>query len=332
MRKQTVRVGVIGCGSVAEFYHWCNWNRLQGARVTAVTDLRKDAAEAAGQRLGARVYDSTKALIGEADVDAIFLFLPPFAHGEPELLAIERGLPFFVEKPVALDLNTAQEIADAVRKIGLITSAGYQWRYEASVQAAKTMLASRKVALVHGYWLGSAAHRTTTPAWWRDRSLSGGQLLEQSTHMADLLRYFGGEVRRVYCHQVHRLVEGLGIPDAGAVLLHYASGAVGTLVNGCSLPKNNLRAGVFVVAEGIALEVTRGKVAVQRDGNNDEHTWPNGLDTDPYLLEDQTFIDAVRTGDASAIRSSYSDGVRTLALCLAADESSRTGEAVEIRA
>ena len=332
MAIETVRVGVIGCGSVAESFHWCNWNRLRGAQVTAVTDLRKDAAESAGERFGARVYASTRALIEEADIDAIFLFLPPFAHGEPEHLAIQRKLPFFVEKPVGLHLGPTQEIDDAVRSAGLITSVGYQWRYEASVQAAKGLLAGRKVALAHGYWLGSAAQRATTPAWWRNPSLSGGQLVEQSTHIADMLRYFGGEVRRVYCSQVHRLVEGLAIPDAGAVILDYMSGAVGTLINGCSLPKNDLRAGVFIVAEGIAMEVTRGKVTVQREGENHEQTWPNEIHSNPYLLQDQAFIDAVRTGDSSNIRSSCSDAVRTLALCLAADQSSRIGQPIEIQA
>ena len=333
MTTKTVRVGVIGCGSVAEQFHWRNWDRLQGALVTAVTDLRNEAAEAAGLRFGARVYPSAKALIETAEVDALFLFLPPFAHGETEMLAIQRQLPFFVEKPVALRLDIAQEIAAAVQHAGLITSVGYQWRYEASVQAAKTMLDGRKLALVHGYWLGSAARRATTPAWWLDRSLSGGQIVEQSTHISDLLRYLGGEVQRVYCHQVHRLIEGLGVPDAGAVILHYTNGAVGTLLNGCSLPKNSsLRAGILVIADGIALEVARGKLVVQSDGQNHEQTWSNEPNADPYLLEDQTFIDAVRSGDPSAIRSPYADAIRTLALCLAANESSRTGEIAEIPA
>ncbi len=327
---QTLRIGVAGCGSVAQVFHWNHWDRLSGAKVTAVADINKEAVAAAGKRFAARIFYSTRALLEEADIDAVFLFLPPFAHGEPELLAVQRRLPFFVEKPVALELATAQEIAYRVRQAGLITSVGYQWRYEPSVVAAKALLGRRKVALAHGYWLGSAASRSTTPPWWRDRSLSGGQLVEQSTHIVDLLRYLGGEVRRVYCHQAHRLVEGLGVPDAGAVIFHYASGAVGTLVNGCSLPKNELKAGVLVVAEEMALEVTRGRVVVQFDGKSDEQTWPQQAETDPYFVEDLTFIDAVRSGDASAIRSSYADAVSTLAVSLAADESSRMGEPVEL--
>jgi myo-inositol 2-dehydrogenase/D-chiro-inositol 1-dehydrogenase len=324
-----IRLGIVGCGAVAESCHWTNWDRLRGARVTAVTDLRIDIAKAAARRFGARAYSSHRTLIENAEVDALFFFLPPFAHGEPERLAVERGLPFFTEKPVALSLDTAVAIAKAVLQKSLITSVGYQWRYSASVKVAKTILSNRKIAAVHGYWLGSAAHRRS-PKWWVDRALSGGQLIEQSTHIIDLMRYFGGEVRTVYCHQVNRLVEELGIPDTGAVVLHYVSGALGTLVNGCSLTKNSFHAGLNVVARGIYSEVTLNRVLTESDDGRHEYPSPNDPAQDPYLLEDQTFIDAVHTGDASKIQSPYSDAVKTLAITLAAEESSRIGKSIDL--
>ena len=327
--KDVVRIGIIGCGVVAESYHWRNWDNLRYAKVTAVADIKKDAVEAAARRFRAQAYSSHRALIEEADVDALFIFLPPFAHGEPEMLAVQRGLPFFVEKPVALDVDVACKVASAVEEKSIITSVGYQWRYDSAVQMARTLLGNRKIVMVNGYWLGSAVHRAT-PAWWRDRSLSGGQLIEQSTHIIDLLRYFGGEVTSVYCHQVHRLTEAADIPDAGAMVLEYSSGAMGTVVNGCSLPKNGLRAGASVVAHDLFLEVTQGKTTIHCDGKKDEYTSPRDLDHEPYFVEDQVFIDAVRLGDRSKIRSDYSDGVRTLAVSLAADESSRSGQPIRV--
>lgn len=327
--RDVIRIGIIGCGAVAESYHWQNWGNLRGAKVTAVADVRKDAAEAAARRFGAQPYVSHQTLIEEAEVDALFIFLPPFAHGEPEMMAAQRGLPFFVEKPVALNLEVARKIANAVEEKSIITSVGYQWRYESTVQVAKELVGKRRIVMVNGYWLGSAVHRAT-PAWWRDRSLSGGQLIEQSTHIIDLLRYLGGEVTSVYCHQVHRLTEAVDIPDAGAMVLQYSTGAMGTVVNGCSLPKNGLRAGASVVAQDLFLEVTQAKATIHCDGKKDEYISPRDLDHDPYFVEDQLFIDAVRAGDKSKIRSDYSDAVRTLAVSLAADESSRSGHPIRI--
>ena len=275
------------------------------------------------------MYSSHRTLIEEAAVDALFFFLPPFAHGEPEMLAVERGLPFFVEKPVALSLATATAIEEAVLKKSLITSVGYQWRYSMSVQAAKAELCNRTIALVHGYWLGSAAYRTS-PRWWTDIALSGGQLIEQSTHIVDLMRYFGGEVRTVYCRQINRLVTQLNIPDAGAVILQYDSGALGTLFSGCSAPKNTFRAGLDVVASGIYLEITQDGTLIESGEGQRNYVSSNDPAQNPYLLQDQAFVDAVHTGDASKIHSSYSDAVKTLAITLAAEESSRTGRSVEL--
>jgi hypothetical protein len=59
-------------------------------------------------------------------LDAVYVCIPPFAHGEPELDLIRRGIPFFVEKPVSLGLDVAEEIAAAVSKAKLITGVGYR--------------------------------------------------------------------------------------------------------------------------------------------------------------------------------------------------------------
>lgn len=53
----------------------------------------------------------------------------PFAHGAPERAAITRGLPFFVEKPVTLDMDVAEADTAEVAERGLATAVGYHWRY-----------------------------------------------------------------------------------------------------------------------------------------------------------------------------------------------------------
>jgi myo-inositol 2-dehydrogenase/D-chiro-inositol 1-dehydrogenase len=332
--RDAVRLGLIGCGTVAREYHWPRWDRLERARVTAVTDLRPELAEAAGERFGARVYANHRALIEDADIDALYILIPPFAHTDQELLAVERGLPFFVEKPVGLDLGRVREVAAALERRSVITSVGYNWRYSRPVTLARSLLAGRTVGLVSGYWLGGGAHGTL-PEWWGDPSRSGGQLVEQTTHIVDLLRYLGGEVRAVHCRQGHRLVNrpGFDVPDVSTMQVEFVSGALGSLVSSCSLPRGTWRAGIEVTADGVFLQVGLDSLRVHRGGPPEEHVAdPDDVPNNPYLLEDQVFVDAVRTGDAAAIRSSYADAARTLAISLAANESARTGERVELPA
>ena len=147
--------------------------------IVAVADV--DAAAGGGGggavRRARRSIDAA-AMLDAVELDALFICVPPFAHGEPERLAIDRRLPFFVEKPVALDLGTAEDVAGAVERLGLVTAVGYHWRYLDTVDEVRALVAATPARLLSGYWLDS----TPPPRWWWKRDGSGGQMLEQTTH------------------------------------------------------------------------------------------------------------------------------------------------------
>lgn len=94
---------------------------------------------------------------------------------------IEQKLPFFIEKPLATDLATAEGIAAGVATTGLVTAVGYHWRYLDTTERAQELL-SNPARLALGYWLDF----TPPPAWWARREQSGGQMVEQTTHIFDL--------------------------------------------------------------------------------------------------------------------------------------------------
>ena len=75
------------------------------------------------------MYDDGLALLASEELDAVWMCVPPFAHGPLEAAALERKLPFFVEKPIGLDLDGAVEVADRVVAAGLLTAVGYHWRH-----------------------------------------------------------------------------------------------------------------------------------------------------------------------------------------------------------
>src|SRR5438874_2006954 len=73
-------------------------------------------------------------------------------------------------------------------------------------------------------------------AWWRREALSGGQVVEQATHVLDLARVLAGEVAEVVGATAPSSVEGRDVPDATAVVLRFDSGAVGTVSTSCVAP------------------------------------------------------------------------------------------------
>ena len=100
-------------------------------------------AEKAGK---GRVYTNFVKMLDAEQPDAVFVCIPPISHGEGmiELELVERGIPFFVEKPIALSMYVARRVRDAVAAKKLITAVGFQLRHFVGVNFARRELACRK--------------------------------------------------------------------------------------------------------------------------------------------------------------------------------------------
>src|SRR5215211_2680403 len=114
-----IRLGFIGAGGIAG-RHLSNLLGFSDVEVTAVADPLRDRSEAFAARAGsARAYQDWRAMLDDNKLDALYICTPPFAHGAPELHAVEQHIPFFVEKPIAADLAMGERIARAVKDAGL---------------------------------------------------------------------------------------------------------------------------------------------------------------------------------------------------------------------
>ena len=321
-RMTRTRIGFIGAGGIAH-RHLGVLEQFEDVQVVAVADADRGRAEEAAARVGARAFDDADAMLDGVELDAVFICVPPFAHGAPERAVLARDLPFFVEKPVALDLDVAEAIADEVAGRGLVTAVGYHWRYLETVDQVRALLRATPARLVAGYWLDG----TPPPRWWWKQDQSGGQMLEQTTHLIDLARYLLGPVMSAYglaSHLDREAFPGLDVATVSTASLRFASGAVGNFASTCLLNWNH-RVGLHLFGEGLAVELTDHDVMI--DTGEGRPVTGNG--SDPVWREDRDFIDAVQ-GKANAIRCSYPEAVETLRLGLAIGESARTGQAVTL--
>jgi len=311
-----VKVGFIGTGGIAN-NHMNKLAQIDGVRVAAVCDIDKDRLKAVAEKRGATPYTDYKDLLEKEDVDCLFICLPPFAHTGQELDAIQLGIPLFVEKPVALDLDYAEKVADAAAQAGVITSVGYLFRYSDLVAKTKELLAGNKPNLFVSRYLCPLPKSQ----WWGVRDRSGGQLVEQVTHHIDIARWVMGDIDKVAASGVRNVVpesEAFDVEDTSALLLRFKSGALGTVSCTCVLDKR-WNSEVDFVAKGLRIEVLLAPTPKMR--------WSNGsveeLDgaVDPYLEQDKAFIEAVKTGDASTVRCDYEDAINSLRVSVAANES-----------
>ncbi len=316
------RIGFIGVGGIAH-RHLDILAGFDDVALVAFADTDLTRAEQAASRFGAKAFENHRAMLEQTDLDAVYICIPPFAHGDAERDVIRRDIPFFVEKPITLDIALAEELAAAIEAAKLITGVGYHWRYLDTVEEARRLLADNPAQLLSGYWLD----QTPPPQWWWKQDGSGGQMVEQTTHIIDLARYLIGEVTEVYGRVGFKdrpEFPGLDVPAVTTATLTFASGVIANVSSTCLLGWNH-KVGLNIFADRLAIELTDHDIMVDVGaGRPVRHA-----EGDPVWREDRDFVDAVRGGE-NHIRCTYADALATHRLALAVAASAHNGEAVKL--
>jgi myo-inositol 2-dehydrogenase/D-chiro-inositol 1-dehydrogenase len=315
----TVRVGLVGAGAVGA-RHARTLAGFGDVELVGICDPETTAAKALAAELGAAPVEDLESLL-RAGPDAVWLCVPPFAHGDLELALVQAGLPFFVEKPLAADLPVAERVAAAVAAAGLPTATGYHWRHLDTVDRARSALTGRRVRLVDARWWGT----TPPPVWWRSERLSGGQIVEQATHVLDLVRVLAGEVGEVVGGAAPSSAGRRDVPDATAAVLRLDSGAVGTVTTSCVLPVMTA-AGLDLVADAVSVHVTETSLRV-RTLEEDLAAEPT---VDARRAVDRAFVDVLSGGPTAPGLVDVAEALRTHRLASAVAEATRTGSTVRV--
>jgi len=323
-----VKVGFIGCGGIAGA-HISSLAGMDDVEFVAFCDVVEEKAKQRAETYGGKVYTDYKKMVDEVEIDACYICIPPFAHQEQEEACIEKNVPFLVEKPIHLDLNKAKEISEKAKEKNLITSVGYQDRYQDIIAYIKPFFKEGNLGVFAGWWVGGMPG----VYWWRRKEMSGGQIVEQTTHIYDMTRYLIGGPVEVFAVKRKGLmtdVEDYNVEDASAVDVYFDSGVVGTIFSGCFVKIAGGKVGLDFYFSDKFVEYTERQKVVINYGNKIEEIYE---DTPQIIVkEDRAFIDAVKTNNPSLIKSPYEDAVKTLAFTLAANKSIETGkiEKVEI--
>lgn len=344
--KKLAMIGCEGIGSV-HLEHFLQFKEL--VEIVGFCDLVPEKAQKFCDTVGSgRAFKDYKDMYDEVEPDMVFICVPPFAHGEIEFETIRRGIHFFVEKPLALSLELAQDIADRVKAAGLIAAAGFQCRYSNLVEPSKAFIDENDVILVE------ASRITGMPdiPWWYKKSKSGGMLLESTIHQLDMIRFLFDEPDSVTTIGASGWVnkKDSDVEELTTTMMRFRGGALGVLSSGCYATEgasfdSNItfsardKRAVHRILESLDIhekeDFAAGEVAyfvTKGDGGLSKsakitHFKQEG---DAGLACDRTFIEAVISGDQSKILSPYDDALKSLAFALACNESLETGQTVKV--
>lgn len=327
-----LRTGIIGAGWIGR-RHAETIGQHADAEVSAVCDVDPERAAQVAGLSDALVFSDWRQMLDSAALDALWICTPPLTHAAPAVAALDAGLPLYLEKPVARTLGDAAEIVAAAARGTTVCTVGYQWRAVEVLGELHRALAGQTVGCLVGQSVGGTESRP----WFLDRAAGGGNLLERGSHHIDLARVLAGEVAAVQAagstvRLAPRLAGAAGdIDDAVSVLLHFTSGAVGTIViawTSDDLPGRYL------------VEVTAPDASLRLDLDPDFRlsgvsggSAVTGVSlSQPFERSVDRFIAAVRAGDPEGVLCTPADAARTLAVAVAAEEALATGRTVPVPA
>lgn len=315
--NDTMQIAFIGVGGIAQNYLG-SLDKLNRP-VAAVCDINPKTAGRVAADLNCAAYTDHRQMLERESPDVVFVAIPPAAHDSQTIDAVQAGAHVFVAKPVALDLEVAHRTREAVAKSGCINQVGYMARYSDITERAKELVEERDLGLGIGRFL---TRMPPSHPWWGKYAISAGQLVEQSTHVFDWLRYFLGEIEAVQAF-------GHGGPDdtiadfedSTSVNLRFASGAAGSVVSTCSA---RVRDGFMTELCGRDLYL-RLAMDTHLSGYIDQEEIDYHGEERGYFRQIELFLTAVEAQNQGIVRSSYADAVNSLAVTLAANRSLETG-------
>lgn len=297
-------------------------------------------------------------LLEVAQPDAVYFCIPPGLHQGQIVRAAGAGVHIFAEKPMSLFLDEAVEMEEAIRSAGVISTVGFQRRYEAQSEAAHAFLAGKRMVMAtlvsEGALESHSVKHTRTdglggPAdkvWAKNFAWSGSTVVEAGIHQTDLMRYWCGDIAWTQAAYVPRDLEdiedGGDNPFAYTVTYGFKGGGVGNLLMS-RLRKVFRNDGYEIVIWDHGHLKVEGTevVAYYYDGpyppkarpaaTEIRHPLAGPAERDSTEAIGRAFVEAVANRDESGLRSTFASSMNSLAAVLAANVShERGGERIDL--
>ena len=389
MSQETIKLAFIGCGGIARRHVKAMKDLVDRGRtgftVTAVCDASVDAAqnlaEELHEQLGMtpRIYNDYQAMLAHEELDGADLCLPHGLHHSFAISCMEAGVHVLCEKPIGVSLKAGQLMADAAERTGKILSIAVPLRRQPGQRAVHWVLNESKLigtplTFFHNYTRPPEPQVANQPVpqrilWRRDRMMSGGGMtLDSGFHYCDSIRYFFGDVDKIYA-EMRELKSGRPMSvlerpeDSIYVTFSFKSGVVGTWAWSVAAPGEPIVNVAFYGSGGSLHDTTASPYRifhlfewrpdaredgylVQQDGTRytlaeieamylaslspteAEFTFPGGTE-DGFAIEIWEFVELLQ-GKRERPEVDAAEGIKSLAIGEAIYESAFTGDVVRV--
>jgi len=232
--SKTVRIGIIGCGGIARS-HLAGYKALPDVQVTQVYDVIPESTAKFAEAAQATAAESVEALIGSGEVDAVSLCTPPAGKVALVQTLLDAGIAILSEKPLAINADDAQQIADLVKAKNVTFMSAFCHRFHGPIIELKRLIDDGTLGrpllfrnLFAGYLALEGNHRATPEV------SGGGCLMDHCAHSLDLFRHLVGDPVRIHAVRSN-VLQDVAVEDLGSMELITADGAIGQIASSYSL-------------------------------------------------------------------------------------------------
>jgi predicted dehydrogenase len=347
-QDRRLRVGILGCGPIAQFAHLESAVKARNCDLHAICDVAGDLV----QRMGdfyqpTRRYSDYQAMLGDPDLDAVIVATSDGFHVPASMQALAAGKHVLCEKPIATSVEDAEALRAAVGASGRLLQIGHMKRFDVGLQEGREFAVGAMGAqLGFKAWYCDSTHRYTMtdavqplpiasavakkPADNPKGDLQRYYMLAHGSHLVDIARYFCGEIVEVEARLNQRFGAYCWFVDVA-----FANGCIGHL---------DLTVAVRMDwHEGLTLYGEHGSVLAKTynpwyykssdveifDERDATYRRPLGADGHFYRRQLEGFADSV-LNQQPVKGADAEDGVASVRAMVAIAQSVRTGKAVRL--
>ena len=238
-----IRVGIAGCGKIAQVRHLPEYQDHPEAQVYGLFDLNRERAETLAGQYGARAYAKYEDMLADPQIDAISICTANIAHADMTVAALKAGKHVLCEKPMATTLADCERMVQAARENGKVLMIGQNQRLAAAHVKAKELIEQgaigRVLTFTTSFRHGGPETWTVDPGantWFFDKKRAVmGAMADLGIHKTDLIQFLTGQkgtgVQAMLATLDKKYADGtlIGVDDNAICIYRLSGGAMGTM-------------------------------------------------------------------------------------------------------
>jgi UDP-N-acetyl-2-amino-2-deoxyglucuronate dehydrogenase len=251
MNQKPIKFAIIGCGRIAQRHaeHINNFGKL-----IAVCDIDAEKAKNLADKYQANAYASSNEMLDkEKSIDVVSICSPNGLHAVHTIESLRAGFHVLCEKPMALSVQDCEEMIKEAEKANRRLFIVKQNRFNPPVAAIKRIIDDGKLGKIYSVQLNCFWNRNNEyylNSWKGTLNLDGGTLYTQFSHFIDLLYWMVGDVKEVHAYTSNFNHKGvIEFEDAGAVILRFYNGAIGTINYNVNSYEQNMEGSLTIFGE-----------------------------------------------------------------------------------